>query len=143
MKGTMYFFVWTYFVASGIAFVVGTGSADPDDFRKMTAPARKKCIKETKTTIQAIEDAEYGKFPEDDEKLKCYFKCVLGKFNIMDNSGKIKYNMLKKVVPEPYKEVAFDMIDSCVNPSGKDNCDKAYNFMKCMYSANPMVFIAP
>lgn len=31
----------------------------------------------------------------------------------MEKSGKIKYNLLKKVIPGPFKEMAIEMIDSC------------------------------
>ncbi|XP_054015331.1 general odorant-binding protein 69a-like [Hylaeus anthracinus] len=129
-------------ITSAFVFAIGAGSANPEDFRKMTSGVRKKCIAETKTTLKAIEDFEYGVMPDDDN-LKCYFKCSLEKFGMMDKTGKIKYNMLKKVIPEAYKEVAFDMIDTCVDPLGKDNCDKVFNFVKCLYNENPMAFIAP
>ncbi|KZC07452.1 Pheromone-binding protein-related protein 3, partial [Dufourea novaeangliae] len=112
--------------------------ADPDDFRKLTASVRAKCIEETKTTLQAIEDTEFGEFPEDD-RLKCYFKCVLEKSSMMDKNGKIKYNLLKKIIPDVYKDVVHGMIDSCTEVTAKDHCEKAYGFMKCLYAENPMV----
>lgn len=33
----------------------------------------------------------------------------------MDKNGNIKYNMLKRIVPEPYREVGNEMIDSCTH----------------------------
>ncbi|XP_050475623.1 odorant binding protein 11 isoform X1 [Bombus vancouverensis nearcticus] len=90
----------------------GTISSDPDDFRRMTSVHRKKCIVESKTTLEAIEGTEYGEFPED-ENLKCYFKCVLEKFNMIDKNGKIRYNILKQVIPNVYKEIGNEMVDSC------------------------------
>ncbi|PBC28644.1 Pheromone-binding protein-related protein [Apis cerana cerana] len=63
--------------------------------------------------LEVVEATEYGEFPED-EKLKCYFNCVLEKFNVMDKkNGKIKYNLLKKVIPEAFKEIGKEMIDTC------------------------------
>ncbi|CAK9802618.1 General odorant-binding protein 69a [Anthophora quadrimaculata] len=108
----------------------------------MTAGVRRKCIAETQVTLETIEGTEYGEFPDDD-RLKCYFKCALEKFNMMDKNGGIKYNLLKKIIPDPYKEVGNDMIDSCTEADGKDKCEKAFNFMKCMFYVNPMAFIAP
>ncbi|XP_076662552.1 odorant binding protein 11 [Halictus rubicundus] len=118
------------------------GLTDLEDFKRMTAPTRKRCIAETKTTLQAVEDTEYGQFPEDD-RLKCYFKCALQRFGMMDATGKIQYNLLKKVVPDPFKDVFNEMIDSCTEETGKDNCDKAFNFMKCMFYVNPTAFRTP
>ncbi|KOC70781.1 Pheromone-binding protein-related protein 1 [Habropoda laboriosa] len=114
------------------------GSADPDDFRKMTAGVRKKCIAETKATLEMIEGTEYGEFP-DDNRLKCYFKCALEKFNMMDKNGRINYNLLKKMIPDPYKEIGNDMVDSCNEIDATDKCEKAFNFMRCMFNVNPMV----
>ena len=31
----------------------------------------------------------------------------------MDKDGKIKYNILKKAIPDVYKEIGNEMIDSC------------------------------
>lgn len=125
-----------------IALVYGEIS-DIDEFREMTSKYRKKCIGETKTTIEDVEATEYGEFPED-EKLKCYFNCVLEKFNVMDKkNGKIRYNLLKKVIPEAFKEIGVEMIDSCSNVDSSDKCEKSFMFMKCMYEVNPIAFIAP
>ncbi|OAD52230.1 Pheromone-binding protein-related protein 2 [Eufriesea mexicana] len=100
-----------------------------------------KAISECKG-IEIIEDTEYGEFPDDD-KLKCYFKCVLEKFKMMDKDGKIKYNLLKKVIPNAYKELGNEMIDSCSDVDDVDKCEKSFKFMKCMYEVNPIAFIAP
>lgn len=35
----------------------------------------------------------------------------------MDKNGKIRYNLLKKVIPEAYKQVGYEMIDSCKDVS--------------------------
>ncbi|XP_017764767.1 PREDICTED: general odorant-binding protein 99a [Eufriesea mexicana] len=118
------------------------GMSDIDEFRKMTANYRKKCMAETKVKLEIIEDTEYGEFPDDD-KLKCYFKCVLEKFKMMDKDGKIKYNLLKKVIPNAYKELGNEMIDSCSDVDDVDKCEKSFKFMKCMYEVNPIAFIAP
>ncbi|XP_031847893.1 odorant binding protein 11 [Nomia melanderi] len=114
-----------------------------EDFKEMTAATRKKCLAETKATLQAVEDTEYGEFPDDD-RLKCYFKCCLEKFGLMNRkSGEIKYNLLKTAIPTTYRQVVSGMIDNCTDIGGNDNCEKAFNFMQCMYDQNSMYFIAP
>ncbi|XP_017891951.1 general odorant-binding protein 83a-like isoform X2 [Ceratina calcarata] len=125
-----------------VRFVLVHGSADPEDFRKMTAVFRKKCLAEIKIPVEMVEDSEYGEFPED-ERLKCYFSCALQKSSMMDKKGNIKYNQLKLIIPEAYKEVGNEMIDSCIHIDSKDKCQKAFDFMKCMYNVNPMAFVAP
>ena len=140
MKAAEFCLISAGFLVLELVYVQSTD--DPDDLRKLTAGARKICIAETGTTLQAVEDTEYGEFPEDD-RLKCYFKCTLTKLSMMDKNGKIKYNLLKKVIPEPFKQVGYDMIDSCKDVTSSDICEKAFSFMKCMYLVNPMAFMAP
>ncbi|XP_029039721.2 general odorant-binding protein 99a-like [Osmia bicornis bicornis] len=141
MNASKLWLLLTCLVASGI-ILIHAGSADPDDFRKMTAGVRKKCIAETQTTLEDVENTEYGHFPND-VRLKCYFKCVLEKFKLMDKDGTIKYNMIKKIIPDVYREVADEMIDSCTDSSKIDKCQKSFNFMRCMFEVNPIAFIAP
>ncbi|CAL7942841.1 unnamed protein product [Xylocopa violacea] len=135
------FLISVHFLLSGLIPVRGV-SDDPDDIRKLTAGIRKKCIAETEAPLEVIQDTEYGLFPEDD-RLKCYFKCALEKSGLMDKRGGIKYDLLKKIIPQSYKELGNDMIDSCIHVDAEDKCEKAFNFMKCMFEANPIAFIAP
>ncbi|KAF3421928.1 hypothetical protein E2986_03428 [Frieseomelitta varia] len=109
---------------------------DIDDIRAMLTKFRKKCMDETKTNLETIEDTEFGIFPEE-ESLKCYFKCVFEKFHMMDKDGKIKYNILKKAIPDVYKEIGNEMVDSCKHIDSENKCEKSFMFMKCMYNVNP------
>ncbi|XP_076182761.1 odorant binding protein 11 [Ptiloglossa arizonensis] len=142
MNTAEFFLIFTGLVAFGFIFVHADNMDDPEEFRKITAKARKICLAETGASLEAIEDSEYGTFP-DDRAFKCYFKCVLERFGMIDKKGTLKYNMMRKVVPEVYKTVINSMIDSCLEIEGADNCEIAVNFMKCMYNANPVVYMAP
>lgn len=85
----------------------------------------------------------------------------------MDKNGKIRYNILKQVIPDVYKEIGNEMIDSCKDVGkysidcidrqficyksiiliiiffffldAEDKCEKTFMFVKCMYSVNPIV----
>lgn len=82
----------------------------------------------------------------------------------MDKNGKIRYNILKQVIPNVYKEIGHEMIDSCkdvgkysidcidreficykstiliiISLDAEDKCEKTFMFMKCMYNVNPIV----
>ncbi|KOX67857.1 Pheromone-binding protein-related protein 1 [Melipona quadrifasciata] len=111
---------------------------DLDEIKAMLTKFRKKCMDETKANLEMIENTDFGVFPED-ESLKCYFKCVFEKFHMMDKDGKIKYNLLKKVIPDAYQEIGNEMIDSCTHIDSEDKCEKTFMFMKCMYNVNPWV----
>lgn len=112
------------------------------DLRKITAPQRKKCLAETGLTADIIDEAEIGNFSHDDE-LGCYFKCVLEKFNMFTKDGKINFKMLLMSIPEVWKPLAQDMVDSCRDITGDDRCKLSYNFNKCLYYANPVAYFIP
>ncbi|XP_076247176.1 odorant binding protein 11 isoform X2 [Calliopsis andreniformis] len=142
MRATEFCLIFASLFVSEFVFVYSGALEDLDSFRRMTAPLRKKCLAEMKITLDLVEDTEYGNFPED-ERLKCYFKCVLESASMMDKKGNIKFNFLKKMIPEIFREVGYEMIDSCTDVTGKDNCEIAYNFAKCTYNVNPVAYIAP
>ncbi|XP_015179283.1 PREDICTED: uncharacterized protein LOC107067883 [Polistes dominula] len=112
------------------------------DLRKITAPQRKKCLAEIGLTEDIIDEAEIGYFTHDD-KLGCYFKCVLEKFNMFTKDSKINFKMLLMSIPEVWKPLAQDMVDECRDITGADRCELAYNFNKCLYFANPVAYFIP
>lgn len=82
----------------------------------------------------------------------------------MDKNGKIRYKILKQVIPDVYKEIGNEMIDSCKHVGkypldcidckficyksiiliiilldAEDKCEKTFMFVKCMYNVNPIV----
>ncbi|KYM94380.1 hypothetical protein ALC62_14995 [Cyphomyrmex costatus] len=104
-----------------------------DELRKLAGGLRKKCMGETGATIELLDGAELGEFPQ---TLACYFKCVMEKGGAMKKDGKINYKILSKLIPQAYKSIGLEMIDQC---QGTDKCTVALNFNKCMYTANPVV----
>ncbi|XP_011253326.1 general odorant-binding protein 56a-like [Camponotus floridanus] len=112
-----------------------------DELRKLAGNLRKKCTGEIKgITDEMLEEAELGNFSEGDNKLACYFKCVMDKGGVMKKDGKINYKLLSKMMPAAYRHIGQEMLDECRNISGDDKCDVALNFNKCMYRANPVAY---
>ncbi|XP_032671305.1 general odorant-binding protein 56h-like [Odontomachus brunneus] len=113
-----------------------------DDMRKLGEKTgiRKKCLAENSdVTVSMLEQAELGEFP-DNNNLACYFKCVVEKAGLMKKDGKINFKLLLKMIPTPYKKIANDMFEECLNIEGSDNCEKAYNLNKCLHKANPVAY---
>ncbi|KAL6429430.1 hypothetical protein ACFW04_008238 [Cataglyphis niger] len=110
-----------------------------DELRKLAGNLRKKCTGEIGITEDILEEAELGNFPEDNNKLACYFKCVMEKGGVMKKDGKINYKLLAKMMPAAYRHIGQEMLDECRDISGKDKCTIALNFNKCMHLANPVV----
>nr|BAO48209.1 odorant-binding protein 11 [Camponotus japonicus] len=111
-----------------------------EELRKLAGNLRKKCTNEISITEDILEDAELGNFPEGDNKLACYFKCVMDKGGVMKKDGKINYKLLSKMMPAAYRHIGQEMLDECRNISGDDKCTIALNFNKCMFRANPVAY---
>ncbi|XP_029659650.1 uncharacterized protein LOC115233400 isoform X2 [Formica exsecta] len=111
-----------------------------DELRKLAGNLRKKCTGEIGITEDVLEEAELGTFPEENNKLACYFKCVMEKGGVMKKDGKINYKLLGKMMPAAYRHIGQEMLDECRDISGKDKCIIALDFNKCMYKANPVAY---
>ncbi|KAL6255180.1 hypothetical protein P5V15_013513 [Pogonomyrmex californicus] len=111
-----------------------------DELRKLAGNLRKKCTAETGATVDMLEAVELGEFPNDNTVLACYFKCVLEKGGVMKKDGKINFKLLSKMFPQAYRHIGDAMLDECRGVGGNDKCEKAFNFNKCMYYANPVAY---
>ncbi|KAG7199507.1 hypothetical protein KM043_014126 [Ampulex compressa] len=112
----------------------------PNELKKMAGGVRKKCLSATGANVDVVDDAELGEFPED-QKLKCYLSCVLETFNMITKDKKLNIGLMRKIIPEQFKMIGNDMLDSCQHISGyQDNCELAFAFNKCLFEANPVAY---
>lgn len=74
-------------------------------------------------------------FPNDD-KLKCYFKCMNIKFGILTPSGDVVDDELKKVSAQ-FVDAATDteIVTECGAIQGADLCETAMKLMACIKNA--------
>ncbi|KAF2902995.1 hypothetical protein ILUMI_03194 [Ignelater luminosus] len=108
---------------------------DPE-FMKTYEGYRAACTKEV-----GLEEAYVIKvwsekhFPNDD-KLKCYFKCTSMKLGVMDETGDIIDDNLRKVAAQfNDDETKTEIVTECGAIKGSNLCETAFTLMACIRSA--------
>ncbi|XP_029047644.1 general odorant-binding protein 19d [Osmia bicornis bicornis] len=103
-------------------------SEDQEQIKKFSA----NCSVELGTTIGELQLALVGESHASEDKLKCFAACLLKKMDIMNEDGTINKEVIKSKAPKdmPEKEIE-EIIQKCTNTGGKDDCEKAGNFLKC------------
>nr|QTI50352.1 odorant binging protein [Agrilus zanthoxylumi] len=83
-----------------------------------------------------IEKANKGDFADDD-RLKCYLKCIMGQMAAMNEEGVIDPEAVVAVLPDELKDILSPGIRACGSKVGKDQCENAWLTHKCYYEHSP------
>nr|AKM52558.1 odorant-binding protein 10 [Chrysopa pallens]AKW47200.1 odorant binding protein 10 [Chrysopa pallens] len=88
------------------------------------------CIEETGVAEGTIEDARNLNFAED-EKLKCYMRCLMIQMATMDDDGIIDVDATIALLPDEMKTVFSGPLKTCGTKVGANHCDNAFQTNKC------------
>ncbi|XP_037941413.1 general odorant-binding protein 56d-like [Teleopsis dalmanni] len=87
----------------------------------------------------AIRDLKHGIFADDDPNLKCFVDCVLDRLDFFVD-GEINVDVINEKVGSIIgMEQLEAAMEKCNDIKGEDNCDTAYQLLKCYYSNKPPV----
>ncbi|XP_011311566.1 general odorant-binding protein 56a [Fopius arisanus] len=96
---------------------------------------RDACITETGADRAEVDNAYKNEWV-DNEKLRCFALCLLKKWKMMDDQGKLDETMARermgKVMP-PAK--VDELMTKCKDLKGSNPCETGYMMMKC-YTGN-------
>nr|XP_023019486.1 general odorant-binding protein 83a-like [Leptinotarsa decemlineata] len=102
------------------------------------------CTDITGATDDMIKQVRSGNFIED-EKMKRYVLCLWRASRFADRNLKINVEAIRQVLPHMMKKhfpsKARDCIVQARNSDLKENYDKTYEVMKCLYNLDPEGFI--
>ncbi|XP_069681139.1 general odorant-binding protein 72-like [Periplaneta americana] len=137
-------------VILAIALKETSGALTPDQLKKAIGMIRKACQPKSGVSTDLIDAVNAGDF-QDDRKLKCYMRCVLGMGQGMSSKGKLTYDVAlaygKKMLPSDMLQKLTVAMEKCRHIGEEfaqlDACDLAFEFMKCMYNADPELFQLP
>nr|UYS88360.1 odorant binding protein 8 [Aromia bungii] len=111
-----------------------------DEMQELADMLHATCVEETGTTEDAILNARKGEFI-DDEKFKCYIKCLMTQMACIDDDGTVDEEATIAVIPEEYQDVAAPIIRKCGTQKGATPCENAWLTHKCYYKESPQVKI--
>ncbi|KAF2882628.1 hypothetical protein ILUMI_23554 [Ignelater luminosus] len=97
---------------------------------------KEECSKEIGIDSAIVDKAWAENHFPNDEKLKCFFKCINMKFGVLTASGDVVDDELKKVSAQ-FVDAATDteIVTECGAIQGADLCDTAMKLMACIKSA--------
>ncbi|GLV39852.1 Odorant-binding protein 83a [Carabus blaptoides fortunei] len=111
-------------------------SALNDELRELIATLHKTCTEKTGISNDAVLKTNDGEFPNDD-KLKCYMKCILSESGAMDEAGLIDYMAVDGIIPDKLKAGIKNMFEACIiKAQDSDLCERAFTFYKCSYEVD-------
>nr|WJJ63283.1 odorant binding protein 25 [Pachyrhinus yasumatsui] len=130
-----------------LCVVFGSAKVDeskfPDELKKLMNNLHKTCAEENKVDEADITKLKAGEFLDND-KIKCYVKCVMSESGIFDENGKIDDKALEELVPDDMIIPTKKDFANCAKKEegiGTDNyCEKAYAIVKCVKEADPENF---
>ncbi|CAH0552185.1 unnamed protein product [Brassicogethes aeneus] len=89
------------------------------------------CIKEVGVDEEIVNKVIDGNLSEDD-KLKCYMKCVMVEGGVMDEKGETNTEAFVELLPESLKEAHRESFTKCSAKADNDDlCEKAFEIVKC------------
>nr|ALR72508.1 odorant binding protein 20 [Colaphellus bowringi] len=124
-----------------LGFLCGV-SALTEEQQQIMESLHAECISQTGATEDMIVNARNGDFSEDN-KLKCYMKCVFEELGVLDDDGKVDIDGILAMLPDEYKDVATTVFNKCGTQAGTDVCDAIFQTHKCYYAANSEHYFLP
>ncbi|THK33119.1 general odorant-binding protein 83a [Diachasma alloeum] len=113
----------------------------PQEFKEVAGDIPKSCIAETGVTVDLIERARTGDLAEDGN-LKCYLKCIMVNLGMISEKG-LNFEKMIEMVQADMKDLAKQLSTTCkdIKPNAEgDQCQLAFDFMKCFYKGFPNDF---
>nr|AIX97030.1 odorant-binding protein 15 [Monochamus alternatus] len=108
-----------------------------EEMKAMAAALHKTCVAETGVDEALIHKANSEKVLEDDEKLKCYVKCIMTQSGCMDDDGTVDVEAIIEIIPEEVKEKGAPIIRTCGSKVGANHCENAWLTHKCYIENGP------
>ncbi|XP_025196151.1 uncharacterized protein LOC112595230 [Melanaphis sacchari] len=85
-----------------------------------------------------------GKFPDNNNDIKCYFSCIFKTMQMVNQKGMLDKKMFKDkmtmMAPPNVLKILLPAIEQCIgngNDKGSEICQSSYDFIKCAYTLDP------
>jgi len=103
----------------------------------------KTCQGQTGVDEGFIAAAKKGDFSTDDQKIRCYMKCVMAEMSTIDDDGVVDIDAAVAILPDDVRPKLEPVMRKCGGIAGADACDVAFKTFKCFYDGAPADFFLP
>nr|QLQ34534.1 odorant binding protein 3 [Callosobruchus chinensis] len=112
-----------------------------DEMKDLMDNLHKTCIANTGVDEARIADANQGRF-EDDEKLKCYMRCVFDEVGLFEGDVFDVEGCIAMLPDEVRDTKLSDVVRKC-GASSTGACQSMFDFNKCVYEGAPDLYFLP
>nr|WJJ63281.1 odorant binding protein 23 [Pachyrhinus yasumatsui] len=112
-----------------------------DEIKELIQMLHNTCVGETDCPEELIEKVNNEKVFADDERLKCYIKCLMAQMACIDDDGIIDEEATIAVLPEDFQAEAAPVIRACGTKIGANPCDNAWLTHKCYAEMKPSAYM--
>ncbi|XP_030371968.1 general odorant-binding protein 69a [Scaptodrosophila lebanonensis] len=103
----------------------------PEMMKKHVQKMHARCLKQTGTTEEIINQGHQTETLPDDPSFKCFLHCMLERFGLIDSENVMHLESLLEVLPEDVHAKIQGLVDACGTKKGADGCDTAFQTVKC------------
>nr|UTN00814.1 odorant binding protein [Semanotus bifasciatus] len=112
-----------------------------DEIKKLIETLHTTCVAETGVDEALIKKTNSEKAIPDDEKLKCYLKCIMVQSGCMSDDGIIDEEATIAAVPDEHRSKSEPIIRACGTKVGANPCENAWLTNKCYMEKAPEDYI--
>ncbi|CAO1399262.1 unnamed protein product, partial [Diamesa tonsa] len=99
------------------------------------------CIKEIGINQDTVDKFKEGDLSAKDDKAKCFVKCFFKRTGFMNEAGQLQrdviINKLSSKNQGANNEKLSQLVDKCLQETGANECDLAYNVFVCYKTNKP------
>ncbi|XP_049821933.1 general odorant-binding protein 83a-like [Aethina tumida] len=114
-----------------------------DEMQELVDMLHNTCVGETGVDEALIVKVQKEKVFEDDEKLKCYIRCLLVQMALISDDGIIDPEGTIALLPEEQQDIAAPIVRACGTKIGANPCENAWLTHKCYAEGNPDIYMLP
>nr|AXO78382.1 odorant binding protein 4 [Xylotrechus quadripes] len=131
-----------YYVSVVLIAILAETMAISDEFKNMLQTLHDTCVPAVGVSEDVLIRARKGDF-DDDDKLKCYMRCLFQQLEGLDSDGKVKIDHLITHLPDEFRDALTPIIRKCGVLVGSNECETAFMFCKCSFDQDPSLFFLP
>ncbi|EFA04687.2 general odorant-binding protein 69a isoform X2 [Tribolium castaneum] len=112
-----------------------------EEMQELVNQLHSTCVAETGVSEDLINKVNSDKVMIDDEKLKCYIKCLLTETGCISDDGVVDVEATIALLPEDMKAKTTPVIRSCGAKMGANPCESAWLTHKCYLETSPADYV--
>nr|AHA39268.1 odorant-binding protein 3 [Monochamus alternatus] len=128
------------FLIVGVCAALVSGMSD--EMKDLLDSLHAQCLSDTGANEDLISKAQKGEFTED-EKLKCYMKCIFDETGLFGDDGQIDIDGMIAMLPDEIREPFSPTVRKCGGLLSGSPCQQSFMLYKCCFDEAPQYYFLP